>query len=203
MKKILLATTNEAKVERFKRLLSGAQIVAELYTPDDLDIQTLHIEENAKTPDENAEIKARAYFGKTDLPILSNDTGFFVEGEGFTEAPKREALHGVDERSLTREEIAHRIIAFWKNIATKHGGKVNAAWIEYFVLLNPDGSVQKSHSRREVILTDQEFGKPHIQMPVRALYISKSTNKPALDHTKEEQLLEMKPVIDALREVLT
>jgi len=53
-----------------------------------------------------------------------------------------------------------------------------------------------------VILTDREFGKAHLQMPVRALYISKTTNKPAIQHTKEEEILEMKPVIDALIKIL-
>jgi hypothetical protein len=48
-------------------------------------------------------------------------------------------------------------------------------------------------SRREIILTDQEFGHTHPDMPLRSLYISKSTNKPAVMHTEEEELLENAP----------
>jgi hypothetical protein len=202
MKRILLATNNEAKVERFKKLLNQAGADIELSTPQELGIEVLSIEETGETLDENAEIKARAYLGKTNLPILSNDTGFYVEGEGLINAPKRAALGGISEQGMTKEEIANQLLSFWKNVAKKHGGKVDAAWLEAFVLLNPDGSVKRSGSRREVILTDQEFGKAHIQMPVRALYISKITSKPSIQHTYEEHVLEMKPVTDALREVL-
>jgi len=69
-------------------------------------------------------------------------------------------------------------------------------------LIDPSGTIHEAESRREVILTDQEFGEGHIQMPVRALYISKTTNKPAIQHSKEEELLELKPVTDALLDVL-
>lgn len=202
MKRILLATNNEAKVERFKKLLHQAGADIELYTPKELGIEVLSIEETGKTLDENAEIKATAYLGKTNLPILSNDTGFYVDGEGLINAPKREALGGISEQGMTKEEIANRLLSFWKSIAKKHGGKVDAAWLEAFVLLDPDGSIKRSDSRREVILTDQEFGKSHVQMPIRVLCISKITGKPSLQHTHEEEVLEMKPIIDALCKAL-
>ena len=70
------------------------------------------------------------------------------------------------------------------------------------MLVMPDGAVREADSRREVILTDQEFGTPHVQFPMRALYISKATNKPAVTHTPAEEILEMAPVIQALKEVL-
>lgn len=200
--KILLATNNDGKIERFKNLLKQVDSSVELYSPKELGIEVIDVEENGATLAENAELKARAYMGKVDMPILSNDTGFYIEGEGFVDAPKRKALGETNEHTLTKEEIAERLLSFWKGIAKKHGGKVNAAWIEAFVVIHPDGSIRKADSRREVILTDQEFGKAHLQMPVRALYYSKTTNKPAIQHTKEEELLEMKPVIDALVKVL-
>lgn len=199
--KILLATNNGGKVERFKRLLAHINLDVELFTPKELGIEILDVEENGKTLAENAEIKARAYLGKVEMPILANDTGVYVEGEGFIDAPKREAL-GVDESTLTQEEITEKLLGFWKSVATKHGGKVDAAWVEAFVVIYPDGSVKRADSRREVVLTDQEFGKAHPQMPVRALYYSKTTNKPAIQHTEEEEILEMKPVIEALVSVL-
>jgi hypothetical protein len=137
------------------------------------------------------------------MPILANDTGFWVDGEGLIDAPKRKALKGTNEESLTKEAIATSLLKFWKGIAKHHGGRVNAAWIEEFVLLDPDGTMHTTESRREVILTDHAFGEAHVQMPVRALYISKVTNKPSIRHTKEEELLELKPITDALYKVLT
>lgn len=200
--KILLATNNQGKVERFKNLLNQVDPTIEPLTPQEANIEISDIEENGKTLAENAELKAQDYFGKINIPILANDTGVYVEGEGFINSPKRIAL-GDDGESLTKQEITQRLLSFWKNIATKYGGKVDAAWIEAFVVVYPDGSVKSANSKREVVLTDQEFGKAHPQMPVRALYYSKTTNKPAILHTKSEELLEMQPVIQALISVLT
>ncbi|MDP2629823.1 MAG: non-canonical purine NTP pyrophosphatase [Candidatus Uhrbacteria bacterium] len=202
-RKIFLATRNEGKIERFKNLIRHAGFDAEIFTPLDLGIEDIEVEENGATLAENAEIKARAYFGKVNLPILANDTGFFVAGEGLIDAPKRVALEGKNEKDLTKEEIGKALLEFWKGIAKKHGGKIEAAWMEAFILLDPNGTIQTAESKRKVILTDQEFGKPHIQMPVRALYISKATNKPAIRHTEEEERLEMKPITDALSKLLS
>ncbi len=194
-RKIFLATCNKGKIQRFKSLLKDVDI----YTPEDLNLGDIEVEEKGETLAENAEIKARAYFKKVDMPIISNDTGFWVKGEGLTEAPKRAAFK---ETSASKEEEGKVILEFWKEIARKHGGKVDAAWVEEFALLDVYGRMHTSQSRREIILTDREFGEAHIQMPVRALYISKTTNKPAILHTKEEEFLEMTPVKHALRDLL-
>jgi inosine/xanthosine triphosphate pyrophosphatase family protein len=200
--KIFLATNNGGKIERFKNLLKQIDKEIEVFTPADLNIAVIDVLENGKTLAENAKLKASAYFGKVNMPILANDTGFYVEGEGFVDAPKRKALEGTDENTLSKEEVSKRLLNFWKEVATRHGGKVDAAWIEAFVILYPNGEIKEAESRREIILTNQEFGTPHMQMPVRALYYSKTTNKPAIAHSEEEEILEMKPVIDALIKVL-
>lgn len=199
---ILLATNNQGKVERFKKLVTHTGLDVELCTPDELGIVAQEVEENADSLAGNAELKARAYLGLVDMPILANDTGFYVEGEGLVEAPKRVALGDVDESTLTPEERAARLLTFWKGIATKHGGSVDAAWVEAFVVVFPDGTMRRADSRREVLFTNQEFGTPHPHMPVRALYYSKTTNKPSIQHTDAEELAEMQPVVEALREVL-
>ena len=200
--KVFLATNNGGKIERFKNLLKHVGKDIEVYTPKDLDIDIVDVLENGKTLAENAKLKAKAYLGKVDMPIISNDTGFYVEGDGFVYAPKRHALGETDEKELLKEEIAERVLAFWKSVAARHGGKVDAAWVEAFVALYPNGEIKEAESRREIILTNQEFGTPHIQMPIRALYYSKATNKPAIQHTNEEEVLEMKPVTNALAKVL-
>lgn len=201
--KVLLASNNEGKVERFRSLLSYTSMDVVVCTPSDVGIEEIAVEENGITLDENAERKCRAYVGKVDMPIFSNDTGFYVEGEGLVDAPKRKALGGMREDDLTQSEITERLIQFWKGVATKYGGSVDAAWVEAFVAIYPDGHVQRADSRRDVTLTNQEFGVAHPQLPVHALYYSKATNRPSILHTEEEYLLEMRPVIHALVMVLT
>jgi XTP/dITP diphosphohydrolase len=200
--KILLATNNRGKIERFKKLINHIDSNIEVFYPNELGIEIINVEENGKTLMENALLKANAYLGKVDFPILSNDTGFYVEGDGFVDAPKRKALEGINESELSEEEISKRLLNFWKGVATKHGGRVDSAWVEAWVLLLSNGEVKKVESRREIVLTNQEFGTPHIHMPVRALYYSKITNKPAVLHTEEDEIREMKPVIEALKKIL-
>ena len=198
MKKVFLATNNRAKRERYDRLLKHAGVDVVLVTPRELSCVVDNIEETGKTLNENAEIKARAYFGKTDLPILANDAGLLVEGEGLVEAPKRVSLEGRNEKEFSEEELYEKMLTFWQNIAKKHGGSVNATWIDSFVLLEPDGKLTAKDARREVILTDQIFGTVHIKFPVRSLYISKTTDKPSAQHTEKEECIELKPVTDVL-----
>lgn len=200
--KILLATNNKGKIERFKRLINYIDSSIEVFYPNELGIDIIDVEENGKTLMENALLKANAYLGKVDFPILSNDTGFYVEGDGFVDAPKRKALEGINESELSEEEISKKLLNFWKEVATRHGGKVDSAFVEAWVLLYPSGETKKVESRREIVLTDQEFGTPHIHMPVRALYYSKITNKPAVLHTEEDEIIEMEPIIEALKKLL-
>lgn len=74
--------------------------------------------------------------------------------------------------------------------------------MDFFILLKPNSKISREKAKREIILTDKVFGAPYIQFPIRALYISKTTNKPAVLHTKEEEILELKPITDALFKLL-
>lgn len=199
---VLLATNNEGKIARFRRLIQHVDPAIRLCTAAECGIPAQDVNENGATLADNAELKVRAYGGLVSIPILANDTGFSVEGEGFISTPKRTALGGVDERTMTPAEIAQQMLTYWKDIAIKHGGRVDAASVEAFAVLYPDGELRSAEARREWILTDQEFGEFNQAMPARSLYISKATNKPANLHSEAEEVAEMAPVLDALRSVL-
>jgi len=75
--KLLIATTNEGKIKMFERLFEGESIdlvflgtYGSPFDPPD---------ENGKTPEENALIKARYYCQKTGLPTLADDAGFCID----------------------------------------------------------------------------------------------------------------------------
>jgi inosine/xanthosine triphosphate pyrophosphatase family protein len=194
--KILLATNNQGKAMRYRKIAREIDKNISLYTLKDLKIDIEDVKEDG-TLEENARKKAKAYLGKTEIPILANDAGFYVEGIGLVKNPKRIALE-IDENSLSKEEIYNKVIDYWKNVAKSYGGEVDAAWVDAFSLVLPDGTFYERGARREIILTDKVFGKPHIQFPIRALYISKTTNKPSVHHTDEEELLEVLPIKEAL-----
>lgn len=200
--RIFLATTNPGKIARLRRLIASLDADIEARTANDMGIIPVPVSEDGKTLYANALLKAEAYVGHVAMPILGNDTGFYVEGEGFVDAPKRLALGEKNEGELSADAVDKLVLQFWKEIAAKYGGSVSAAWVESFVLLHPDGTIRHSESRREIILTDKEFAPPPSGMPIRALYLSKATGKPALLHTEEEESIEMTPITTALKVIL-
>ncbi len=193
---ILLATNNQGKVERYRKLASQINPNVVLHTLEDLNIETIKIDENG-TLEENAKKKAYAYLGKTKLPILANDAGFFVKGIGLIKNPKRIALNSPEE-NFSKEEIYEIVVNYWKGVARRNGGRVDAAWVDAFSLFLPNGKYYKEGARREVILTDKILGETHVQFPMRALYVSKKTNKPAALHSEEEEFSEVIPIKKAL-----
>lgn len=200
-KDILIATSNHGKAERYRGLVRHIDSEIILHMPQDLGIKPIEVKEN-RTLKENAEQKALAYLGKVSIPILANDTGFYVKGEGLVENPKRIAM-GENGREVSHEEVCEAMISFWRGIAEKHGGRVEAAWIDEFAFVMPNGSVRRETAQRDVVLTSTVFGQAHVQLPVRALYISKATGKPAVLHTQEEELLELAPIMKALARLLS
>ena len=71
--KIILATKNKGKVKELKEIIKGADIIT-------MDEAGFHkdIEENGKTFEENALIKARAVCKALSLPAIADDSGLEV-----------------------------------------------------------------------------------------------------------------------------
>ena len=74
--KVLFATTNPAKVGKYKEILKTKGI--EIITIKDLNFK-LDIEESGKNAIENAYIKAKTYFDKTQMPTIGMDNNLFIE----------------------------------------------------------------------------------------------------------------------------
>lgn len=76
MKKIIFATQNQGKVKEIKKILEGMPV--EVLTMDEAGID-IEIEENGKTFEENAVIKAEALKVYTDAIILADDSGLEID----------------------------------------------------------------------------------------------------------------------------
>lgn len=200
MKEILLVTNNQGKIERYRRIVKHIDKEIVLHTLNDLGIEKVDVAEDG-TLEENARKKALVYLGKTNLPILANDAGIFVKGMGLVKNPKRIALNSPED-NFTKEEIYDFVVNYWKDVATKNGGEVDATWVDAFAICMPDGTLYEEGARREIILTNRILGESHIQFPIRALYISKTTNKPAAAHTEEDELIEIQPICSVFERLL-
>lgn len=197
---LLVATNNKAKIARVNLLLKGRDVF--LVTPQEAGIEVPDVEEGSDIL-ENAERKARAYYGKTDLPILGIDTAFVIQGEDLDPAlVKRNALAGRNESDLSQEEIAKAIMTFYRDIAERHGGRAPAFWRDALALVLPDGSVRREVDKRPVILTGEVYGEPDPYFPLRAMYIVEATGKYVADQTPEEELVDLRPFQEALIKLL-
>ena len=67
--KLLYGTTNKAKIKVMEKAVRGLGI--ELFSLNDLNSELPMINENGRTPLENAEIKAQAYYEKFHMPVFS------------------------------------------------------------------------------------------------------------------------------------
>lgn len=77
MKKILIATKNQGKVEDFRTIFNKEQI--EVMSLLDLESPIDDIEETGETFAENAVIKAETIAGKMNIPVLADDSGLSID----------------------------------------------------------------------------------------------------------------------------
>jgi leucyl-tRNA synthetase len=202
IKKVLLATSNPSKVERTRRLVREAGLAVEVVTPQEIGIEPIEVHEDGDVHD-NSLMKAQAYAGKTDLPILGMDTGLLLEGVTMDPAKvRRNALEGADEDSLSQEEIAQRMQKHYRGIAAERGGEVDGYFLDILTLVLPDGSTRVAESRRELVFVDELKGKVDPHFPLRNIFKSRATGKFAAEHSADEDLLDLRPYTRALTELL-
>jgi XTP/dITP diphosphohydrolase len=77
--KLLAATTNKNKLLEFSRILSPLGV--EVVSPAELGME-LDVEENGESFAENAQIKAEAYYRRSGLPTVADDSGLCVDALG-------------------------------------------------------------------------------------------------------------------------
>ena len=92
--KVLFATTNPAKVKKYKKVREEKGI--ELLTLKDLDIN-IKVEETGKNAIENAYIKAKSYYEVAHMPTIGMDNCLFVEELSEEEKIKNNSKNSGDE----------------------------------------------------------------------------------------------------------
>jgi len=83
--KILYGTTNPGKLAAMQKSVEGLSI--EIIGLRDMEGELPRINENGKTPLENAEIKARAYYEAFHIPVFSCDSGLYFDELADEEQP--------------------------------------------------------------------------------------------------------------------
>jgi len=105
MARLLIATTNSAKLAEYRLLLRGFPL--DVVSLGEADITEAPVENGASFA-ENALIKARFYFARARMPTLADDGGLEIEalgGEPGVRSHRWLGEKGSDDKSLVKEVI--------------------------------------------------------------------------------------------------
>ena len=176
--KVLFATTNLAKIRKYKKELEEKGI--ELITINDLDFK-LDIEESGKNAIENAYIKAKTYYDVTKMPTIGMDKCLFIEELPEEKQPGTH-VRRIDGKELNDEEM----IEYYTNLAKEYGGKLTAKWVYGMVMFNGKGTKEYSWSKSNFYLVDKPCPERNPGYPLDSISVMPENNKYWLELTDEE-----------------
>ena len=179
MKKILFATENESKAERFRSKLLKKNI--EIITINDLD-KKVSIEENGKNAIENAVIKAKAYENICDFPILAMDDNLYIEKIPEEKQPGM-YVRRVNGKELNDDEM----IEYYCNLVKEYGGKLKAKWVYGMVIYDGKEKKEYSWSKSHFYFIDKPCKKRNPGYPLDSMSIMPECNKYFVDLTEEDR----------------
>ena len=177
--KVLFATTNPAKVGKYKEALEKNNI--ELITLKDLNLN-LKVEENGKNCMENAYIKAKAYYDATGITCIGMDNSLFIE-----ELPE-EKQPGTHVRRVNGKELSdEEMIEYYTNLVKEFGGKLTAKWVYGMVICGENGTKEHTWSKSHFYFIDKASNKRNPGYPLDSIAIIPEFNKYLVELTEEEK----------------
>ncbi len=199
MKKIYFATGNKQKLERMNIL---AQFIA-----DDFVIEKVpnleDIEENGKTPSENALQKVEPY-SQLDAPVIAWDTGVYFDNIAFDPTHvKRQALEKawIYHDNANQEEIYNAMIDFYKNLAESKWWEFPFYYLDGWAIKYPNENILTFETKRHNILTSKIHGEKQLYFPMCNLYKSQKTGKYYTDRTLEDNFWELSEQVELLQKI--
>lgn len=172
--KILYGTTNKGKLQAMKTAVEPLDI--ELIGLGDVASEIPDIDENGKTPLENAEKKAKAYYKAFHMPVFSCDSGLY-----FDELPEDEQpglyVRRINGNELTDDEL----IQYYASLAESYGGRITGRYRNaiYFILDENHhySSMDMSIATETFILISQPHSKRVEGFPLDSLSIDIETGR--------------------------
>ncbi len=136
MKKIIMATNNNGKIEELKKMLNEYDVLSQ----KEAGIEDLNVDENGMTFVDNAMIKANSIkeILKDKAYIIAEDTGICIEClNGYP---------GVKSKRAPAEELKKDVTDFERNefYIQKVGNNINRKiiWQTAIALIEPDGNIK-------------------------------------------------------------
>lgn len=132
--KLLQGTSSILKYNLMKDRLKELDI--ELIRPVDLNI-TIDIEEDGKTVEENAIKKAKAYYEVTHLPVITEDSGLYIDKFKDSEQPGLYVKRVNGKEDLTDKEILN----YYIDKLNSYGGSSLAHYYTGVCIIDTNGNI--------------------------------------------------------------
>ena len=176
--KVLIGTTNPAKVKRFSEFLPDCGI--EFLTLSDLQI-TEEPEENGSGPEENARIKA-AFYGKYCDRVICNDSGLYLDCIPLDD-PRQPGLNIRTPQGTRLDD--EEMIEYYSALIKSLGGKTLAYYLDGIAVYR-DGLIQSFLDERgkhaSFYMVDTPSPNRHPGWPLDSLSLNKNTMTYFVDH---------------------
>lgn len=176
--KVLIGTTNPAKVTRFEEFLPDSDI--EFLTLKDLGI-TAEPEESGDSPEENARIKA-AFYGQFCDRVICNDSGLYFDCIPMND-PRQPGLNIRTPRGKRLDD--EEMIEYYSTLLHELGGKTLAYYLDGIAVYR-DGKIESYLDERGKFAAFYMVEKPspnrHPGWPLDSLSVNKNTLTYFVDH---------------------
>ncbi len=177
---VLFATTNMAKVKKYKEELKKYNI--DLLTINDIDINIGKVKETGKNAIENAYIKAKAYYDKLNMPTIGMDNNLFIEGLPKDKQP------GIYVRRIKGKELNDdEMIKYYTDLVKQNGGKLNARWVYGMVVLNNGKENTYTWKKENFNFIDKPSTKRNPGYPLDSITIIPEFNKYLVELNEAEK----------------
>lgn len=168
MQKILIATTNQGKLQEIREYLSDLPV--EFVSLKDVGI-TQDVEENGTTYEENSQKKALEYAKISGLPAISDDGGLEIDALGGAPGIDTKYFGGPSGKD---EDIIEKMKQVIKEIPENKRG---ASFVAVLSLALPNGKVWSERSEVELLIAKKPWIKYLKGFPYRSFLLVPQLNK--------------------------
>lgn len=183
--RLLLATTNVGKIQQIRETL--ADLPFQIVDCSELGFEAPQVDESGNTLEENAHLKARAFFDAAsahevrDIAALSDDGGFFIDA--LDGKPGIHAKRWAGENPSDEEIIRHTL----KQLEGFPMERRTARFMIVQILMLPDGIEHVIQAKTEGLVPEQAGTNLYAGLPYGALLIVHPFKKIYDELSPEEQ----------------
>lgn len=180
--KLLFATGNEYKYNLMKERLKSLDI--EVVTPKMLGIN-INVIEDGNTPEENAIKKAKQYYDVTNMSVIAEDSGLYVDKFNEQDQPGLFVKRVNGREDLSNEEI----LEYYINKLNEYGGESLAHYSTGVCIIDEMGNIYSSTIKENdfLLTTKKQENCPLNSAVLECISYDIKFDKYFSDRTEEEK----------------